>query len=152
MSWQSQVIALLEASLVRPFVLVAAAWLLVWAFRIRHPASRHAVWTAVLIGMLLLPFASVIMPQWKLLVLPRKHESATQILPVTAGPAAFTNSEALPVSTPQTRSTPEALPSTFAVENFLVWCYLAGLLAMPELTNAMASSEFTSGKTIAPYS
>jgi len=87
MSWQSQVIALLEASLVRPFVLVAAAWLLVWAFRIRHPASRHAVWTAVLIGMLLLPFASVTMPQWKLPVLPRKHESAAQILPVAAGPA-----------------------------------------------------------------
>ena len=129
MSWQSQVIALLEASLVRPFVLVAAAWLLVWAFRIRHPASRHAVWTAVLIGMLLLPFASVTMPQWKLPVLPRKHESAAQILPVAAGPA-FTSSEALPTSTPQTRSVLEAPPSEFAVENFLVWCYLAGLLSM----------------------
>jgi beta-lactamase regulating signal transducer with metallopeptidase domain len=128
MIWQSQVIALLEASLVRPFVLAAAAWLLVWAFRIRHPASRHAVWTAVLIGMLLLPFASVIIPQWKLPVLPRKHESATQIVRM---PVASTHSEALPSLTQQqTRPVFEASSRMFAIENLLLWCYLAGLLAM----------------------
>src|SRR5437762_8107682 len=36
---------------VRPFVLLAAAFLILCIFRVRHPASRHAVWTAVLAGM-----------------------------------------------------------------------------------------------------
>ena len=55
MSWESQAIALLTASLARPFALAATAWLILRVLRVRHPASRHAVWTAVLTGMLL-PF------------------------------------------------------------------------------------------------
>ncbi len=58
MSWESQgiawLIAILAASLVRPFGLAAAAWLILQVLRVRHPASRHAVWTAVLIGMMIL--------------------------------------------------------------------------------------------------
>src|SRR5580704_11983893 len=72
MSWESQVIALLSASIVRPFVLAAAGWLTLRLFRVRHPASRHAVWTAVLAGMLLLPFASVLTPHRQAPVLPPK--------------------------------------------------------------------------------
>ncbi|MGA3237683.1 MAG: hypothetical protein ABSG03_15420 [Bryobacteraceae bacterium] len=49
MSWESEGIALLTASLVRPFGLAATAWLMLRALRVRHPASQHAVWTAVLI-------------------------------------------------------------------------------------------------------
>ena len=69
MSWESQVLALLTASVVRPFALVAAAWVMLRALRVRHPASRHAVWTAVLIGMVLLPFVSVFTPHLRVPVL-----------------------------------------------------------------------------------
>jgi hypothetical protein len=78
MNWQSQALALLTASLVRPLVLAAAAWLIVRVLKVRHPASRHAVWSAVLVGMLLLPVASVIAPQWKLPLLPRRESPVIQ--------------------------------------------------------------------------
>ncbi len=70
MNWESQTIALLSASIVRPLILAAAGWLTLRVFRVRHPASRHAVWTGVLLGMLLLPFASVLTPHWQARVLP----------------------------------------------------------------------------------
>ena len=71
MSWESLVISLLAASLVRPFALVAVAWVMLRVLRVAsHPASRHAVWTAVLFGIVLLPFVSVLTPHWKLPVLP----------------------------------------------------------------------------------
>ena len=73
MSWESQAIALLSASLLRPLVLAVAAFLILWVFRVRHPASRHAVWTAVLAGILVLPFVSVMAPHWTVPVLPRKQ-------------------------------------------------------------------------------
>ena len=76
MSWESQGSEVLTASLVRPFGLVLAAWLMLRLLRVRHPASRHAVWTAGLIGMLLLPVLSVVAPHWKVPVLLRKHDGA----------------------------------------------------------------------------
>src|SRR5579872_1191677 len=88
MTWQSQIIALLTASLVRPLILAAAAWLILRLLKVRHPASRHAVWSAVLVGMLLLPAASAIAPHWKLPLLPRRDEASRQIpLPMDAGSA-----------------------------------------------------------------
>ena len=37
---------------IRPLVVVAAAWLILRIFRVQHPASQHAVWSAALGGML----------------------------------------------------------------------------------------------------
>lgn len=129
MSWQSQVIALLAASLVRPFILAAAAVLFVFIFRVRHPASRHAVWTAVLIGMLLLPFVSVFAPRWNLPVLPREQVSAVNPLPPAAAPGAAASSAALPLLD-RTTSAFEATPGRFSNTDLVLWCYLAGLLTM----------------------
>src|SRR5580692_1558831 len=98
MSWESEGVALLTASLMRPFGLAVAAWLILCVLRVRHPASRHAVWTAVLVGMMLLPVVSVITPHWKLPVLPRKHGATAQVLAPL--PTAFTGSE--PIDTTQT--------------------------------------------------
>src|SRR5438067_567059 len=78
MTWQSETMALITASLVRPLVLAAAAWLILRVLKVRHPASRHAVWAAVLAGMLFLPLASVMIPHWKLPVLPRRKNPVTQ--------------------------------------------------------------------------
>ena len=127
MSRDSRLIALLAVSLLRPFALAAAAWLILRVLKIRHPASRHAVWTAVLIGMLLLPLVSVMAPHWKLPLLSRKHESAAQS-------TAFT--EPLDATALHTRSALEApvvRPAVFdlpSVETLIRWCYLPGLFAM----------------------
>src|SRR5579862_2557651 len=71
----NQLVGLLSASLVRPFILAAVAGLVLGTFRVRHPASRHAIWTAVLVGMLVLPFLSISTPHWNAPVLPRRAES-----------------------------------------------------------------------------
>ena len=77
MNWESYVLALLTSSLVRPLALAVAVWLILRVLNIRHPASRHAAWTAVLIGMVLLPAVSVTAPHWKLPLLPRAQAAIT---------------------------------------------------------------------------
>jgi len=123
MTWESYGIALLASALVRPLALAAAAWLMLRVLRVRHPASRHAVWTAVLIGMLLLPVVSMMTPHWKLPVLPPNHDAAAQAQSLGWG------FESFDASRRQTRHTGDGsgLP---AAETLLLWCYAAGLLAM----------------------
>lgn len=70
MSWQATVVEFLSASLLRPFLLAAGAAIVLRLFRVEHPASRHAVWTAVLTGMLILPIISVTVPHLELEALP----------------------------------------------------------------------------------
>ena len=126
MTWESQSIDWLVAAVLRPFVLVAAAWLILRLMRVTHPASRHAVWTAVLMGMLILPLLSVMAPHWKLPVLSATRETEPALL----GPRPAVDSVAA-ISTSQNRSVsgkgrfewPEA-------ETVVLWCYFAGLLAM----------------------
>lgn len=76
MRWESYGIDWPAASMVRPFGLAAPAWLLRRVLGVRHPATRHAIWTAVLAGMMLLPAVSVVAPQWKPRVLPRREAAA----------------------------------------------------------------------------
>lgn len=130
MTWESQAIAMLTASLVRPFVLAAAARLILRLLRIRHPASRHAVWTAVLIGMLLLPFASILAPHWKLPLLPAKARPALRS--IAASPVSPLDSDEPQAANPgellsAKSSTNFHLP---AAQTLILACYLAGLLAM----------------------
>jgi len=128
MTWESQAIALLSASLLRPLVLAAAAFLILRVLRVGHPASRHAVWTAVLAGMLFLPFVSVVTPHWKLPVLPAKP--APRSLPP------LTNSPSVPpVGLPVASQIPFVIQSkpAFAMPSFnrmVLWIYLAGVFAM----------------------
>jgi len=132
MSWESEGIRLLTPSLLRPFVLAAAAWLILRILRVRHPASRHSVWTAVLIGMLLLPLVSDLFPHWKLPVLPTKPDAPAPV----SGPVAFTSSTPFDIAAPPLAAAGVVTakePSTFhlpAIQKLLICCYLAGLLAM----------------------
>jgi uncharacterized protein (TIGR03435 family) len=124
MSWESQAIAMLSASLVRPFALAATAWLVLRVLRVRHPASQHAVWTGVLAGMLVLPILSVTVPQWKLPVLPAKYDPPARVL--TVQPTASAPSEPMESSPPDTPAATR-FPS---VNTILLGCYTAGFLAM----------------------
>jgi uncharacterized protein (TIGR03435 family) len=126
MTWESQVLALLAASLVRPFALVAAAWAVLHVFRVRHPASRHAVWTAVLLGMLLLPPVSVVAPHWKVPVL-----APRPTVPAAAPAAAVPPVEILAETADAVVLSVHPVsrfrwPST---DTILVWFYFAGLIA-----------------------
>jgi uncharacterized protein (TIGR03435 family) len=130
MSWESQLIAFLSASLVRPLFLVVAAFLILWIFRVRHPASLHAVWTAVLMGMLLLPLISTMSPHINLPLLPAKSET-----PFTARPLPPVESVELPrmAEPSSTGLLVPSLPSVkapWSVARLLTWFYLAGFLAM----------------------
>ncbi len=134
MSWESYGIALLAAALVRPFGLAAAAWLILRIFRVRHPASRHTVWTAVLIGMLLLPVMNVIAPHWKLPLLPRRHDSVARGLALRPpSPPSQSLDSATEPTTDAAESSIGATSAGFelpVVETMLLWFYAAGLLVM----------------------
>ena len=121
MSWEFYAIALLKASLLRPLELAAAAWLVLRAFKIQHPASRHAVWAAVLAGMLLLPVLSVVAPHWDLPLLPAGPAPSAAAAPLP--PRILPGGHALPPRNPPT----ETLSS---FEELCLWSYLAGLLLM----------------------
>src|SRR5262245_15763883 len=70
MIWESPFIAVLVTTVVRPLLLVASAMLGIRIFRIQHPASQHAVWTGVLIGLLVIPMLSLLTPHVDLAILP----------------------------------------------------------------------------------
>lgn len=133
MTWESYVFDFLTASLARPLGLAAAAWLLLRFLRIRHPASRHAVWTAVLLGMLLLPEASVIAPHWTLPVIPpaqhftdRASETAEHVS-VDVEPDGAVPHRARPTNQQAPKVANFALPK---IETLIVWCYLLGVCAV----------------------
>ena len=133
MTWQSQALAVLTASLARPLVPAAAAWRILRVLKVRHPASRHAVWSAVLVCMMLLPVASVIAPHWKLPLLPRRGGAAMQTPLPTNDTSAYDPSWFATGAAPSTNSalTPRAKVFEWpAPRTMLLWCYLTGVLAM----------------------
>jgi Ca-activated chloride channel homolog len=127
MSWESQYLALLSASLVRPVVLAAAAALILRVFRVRHPASRHAVWSVVLAGMLVVPLVSVLAPHWRLLPLPPEQHGFSASVPEPLPTLSHTSSV---VSEPRSGRQPRSSFSMPPIRMLLPWCYLAGLLAI----------------------
>ena len=128
MTWQSEAAAMLAASVFRPFALAAVAWLFLRACKVRHPAAQHAVWTAVLAGMLLLPVIGATVPHWSLAV-PR-----FLTVPVPAPAASRAPALGRPDSSPTgDASVTLALPSGSATgreRQPILWVYSAGLLAL----------------------
>lgn len=132
-------IPFLEASLVRPLGLVVAAWLVLRIFRVQHPASRHAVWAAVLVGMLALPIISVVSPRLTLPILPAPQQATSQIVapqvPPDAPMIAVTPAE-LPIATDQQSADDVSVSFAWpSAETMIVGVYIAGfsLLAMYRL-------------------
>jgi uncharacterized protein (TIGR03435 family) len=130
MTWQSQIIELLTASLVRPLVLAAAAWLILRICKVRHPASQHAVWTAVLIGMMALPLVTFFAPQWKLPLLPAKQEPVAQTQVQQSGNFLEAESFAVRRNTSASVRSQTAESAWPAPRTLIVWCYFLGLFAM----------------------
>ena len=118
---------LLTALFLRPFALAAAAWLLLRIFGIRHPASKHAVWTAVLIATLLLPPLTLLTPKLTLRILPAKPVPGATI-PI----ASETNitEPAIPSGIVPEPPTPPAHRNWPASQTLIIGLYLTGLIAM----------------------
>jgi uncharacterized protein (TIGR03435 family) len=127
-------LVLLEASLLRPLALVLTAWLMLRVLKVRHPASRHTVWTAVLIGMLVLPLISVVAPHWTLPVLPWSNERTASPLVATDPVTATSNAELpAPAAAPTNRQLASESPKAFIVpspQTSILWLYIAGLVIM----------------------
>lgn len=134
MSWQSQPLELLSALLLRPLMPAAAAWLILRVFRVRHPASRHAVWSAVLAGMLLLPGAVLLAPRWELPLLPPRRVAVIQAAARAHAAADYAISGFATGAIPAPAAAPEMVPAKAsewpAPGTALLWCYLAGVLGM----------------------
>lgn len=97
-----RLLAHLADASVRSLCLTLAAWVLIWAFRVRSASVRHAVWTVALCGMLLLPLASFYLPSIPLRVLPAAPDRAPLVQPIRVLPApAAAVVESPPAPTPQ---------------------------------------------------
>ena len=67
----------------RVTVLLSAAMLVALALRRSSAALRHLVWTLSLVGALLVPLCSWVLPAWQWAVLPQRQPSPPSIAPVT---------------------------------------------------------------------
>lgn len=124
---ESAWIALFWAALLRPLALSVFAVVAIRLFRLRHPASQHAIWTLVLVGMLVVPFLSVSAPHWDLPLLPAKVQVQLPARPQIGPQLVAPISTSIPAElSPQLGhgSDPRSL------EKLAFWLYLAGALAM----------------------
>lgn len=82
-----QVLVLLFDSSVRSLFLAGGCWLALRLFRVRSACLRHAIWTAVLLGMLAMPFLRVALPPIPMKGLPATTASlGSKTLVFVAGP------------------------------------------------------------------
>ena len=63
-------VSLLADTALKGIVLILAAVVTAYALRKKSAAARHAVWTAAVIGHLALPVFSLLVPQWRISLLP----------------------------------------------------------------------------------
>ena len=84
-SLQSALPVLFDAAL-KGALLVAIAAIAVYLLRNRSAASRHAVWSAAVIGHLIIPVLVLLLPAWRLPVLPAAGwmQSSATVAPVQA--------------------------------------------------------------------
>ncbi|HVW12041.1 MAG TPA: M56 family metallopeptidase [Bryobacteraceae bacterium] len=105
----------------RSSILIFGGALLIWIVRIKDPALRLAAWIALLLGSLLIPAISMMLPVLPLRILRSPVPSPTQVL---AAPAGFTT------------SAPAALRPAALVPEQFNW-YRAGLMLYAIVTAAM---------------
>ncbi len=125
------VFSLLADTAFKGLVLIAAAAIAAYALRKKSAAARHAVWTAAVIGHLALPVLALLVPQWRLSLLPAPGWLATPTVSQTesaqrppAGQpvAAVTESAPVEQGTPVANNAPATgVQSTGPVASAIEW-------------------------------
>ena len=78
---------LLVESAIRGTLIAASVGGVLWATHMKAPALRHAMWTCVVIAMLLLPLWTIWGPKASMQVLPRQEPASAVVI---AAPAPLT--------------------------------------------------------------
>jgi len=79
-------------------ILVAVAALAAYAFRKRSAASRHAVWSAAVIGHVAIPILILLLPAWRMPLLPSAPWIQAVPAPTMSGPAIGSAGSAIDVT------------------------------------------------------
>jgi beta-lactamase regulating signal transducer with metallopeptidase domain len=103
---------LLDAAL-KGSVLIIAAALVAYFLRGKSAAARHAAWTAAVIGHLAIPAFAVLLPQWKIPLLPAPAWLDTNVADVA--PVITRVEESTPSVSASEAKTPATRPATPAV-------------------------------------
>jgi beta-lactamase regulating signal transducer with metallopeptidase domain len=120
--WLQKMLPILVDAAMKGALLVLLAGTASYFLRNRSAAARHAVWTAAVIGHLAIPIFAVLLPAWRIPLLPEaawmRAASSPNLDGAASGlvpPAVDANSPAASASTPeQTPSTPGSAPATGA--------------------------------------
>ena len=101
MNGLTPVFAILADTALKGLVLIAAAAIAAYALRKKSAAARHAVWTAAVLGHLALPILTLLVPQWRIPLLPAPAWlAASQVSQPSPEPA----TDAVPTATITTPS------------------------------------------------
>jgi beta-lactamase regulating signal transducer with metallopeptidase domain len=128
--------------IVKTTVLLACASLVTLGLRRASASARHAVWATVLLCALLLPLASILLPQFALPVLPEDGFGGTAVLRSTAGvpPPVAAGSPIRPPSSIPTLETPKesiVLELTQSQMLLLIWAAGAGVVLLRLLVGGL---------------
>lgn len=136
--------------LLRPSVPVVLAFIVIRMFRVSHPVSKHAIWTAALAGMLAVSGASFLAPALEVPILPETTARTPEpAIPSGAGPEAAAWPTApgahVPSASPHEAKAPDPLSPAEGVRSapavmagnetvpaaaIMIWIYLAGVGVM----------------------
>ena len=114
-AWSRALVVLVDSG-VKGVVLLALAGLAALAMRRSSAAARHLVWSLALMGLLLLPVTSLVMPKWQLPLLPK---AAARVEPTTQAPAVEPDRDVvarIKAAPSITAAAPAPSSSTIAVE------------------------------------
>ncbi len=111
-AWLETATPILIDAALKGAILFVIAGVGAYLLRNRSAASRHAVWTAAVVGHLAIPVFAVLLPEWRIPLLPQAAWMRVAPAPETAGPVTGTGSPQVDRSTPVAAAPEGGAPSS----------------------------------------